>query len=396
MLSRRDFLHQSALVAFSPLVPAFLPVAARAAGAQADARVLVVIQLDGGNDGINTVVPFGDDGYARNRKALRISADKLLKLNDHVGLNPAMRSAAQLVDDGRLAIVQGVGYPNPNRSHFESMRIWQTARFVADQQDRGWVGRAFDQLPWPRPGGPDAVYVGSGDLPHTLIGRRTNAIAMTSMDDLKLRGLAVSAAKPSPAGDDVASFVQRSVLDSYGAARDFARTAPDSGAASAYPDSKLAVQLKLIADLIRSGAGTRVYYASHGSFDTHEAQLEQHASLLREFSGALKAFLDDLKSAKLSQRVVAVAFSEFGRRVAENGSEGTDHGTAGPVFVAGDSVEPGLIGPAPSLEDLQNGDLKPHTDFRQVYAALLANWLALPPREPLAGTFQPLPLWAKS
>lgn len=396
MLTRRDFLRHTALVAFSPLVPAFLPVVAKAAGAQADGRVLVVIQLDGGNDGINTVVPFGDDEYARNRTALRIPQDKLLKLNDHVGLNPAMRPAAQLIDDGRLAVAQGVGYPNPNRSHFQSMRIWQTARFSEDQQGRGWVGRAFDQLPWPRPGGPDAIYVGNGELPRTLIGRRTGAIAMASMDDLKLRRPVAPAGQSSQRGDDVASFVQRSVLDAYGAASDFAKPSAEAGMVSAYPDSKLAVQLKLIADLIRSGASTRVYYASHGSFDTHEAQLEQHASLLGQFSAALKAFLDDLKSAKLSGRVVVLAFSEFGRRVAENGSAGTDHGTAGPVFLAGDSVQPGLVGPTPSLQDLDEGDLKPLIDFRQIYATLLSDWLGVNSQEPLGGKFPSMPLLAKA
>src|SRR6185312_2958291 len=212
MISRRQFLQHSSLIALSPLVPAFLSTTATAAGANKDARILVVIQMEGGNDGINTVVPFGDDGYARHRKELRIPTSELIKLNDHVGLHPAMRRAADLLEQGRLAIVQGVGYPNPNRSHFESMQIWQTARTDLSQADRGWIGRAFDQLPWPRTSGPDAIYVGDEALPRALWGRRTDAATLTSMDDLKLTlptSPPVTAA--SGASDDVDAFVRRTV-----------------------------------------------------------------------------------------------------------------------------------------------------------------------------------------
>ena len=394
MLSRRDFLNRSALVALSPVVPAFLTQASRAAGARRDAPILVVIQLDGGNDGINTVVPFGDDGYGRNRTTLRLATDKLLKLNEHVALHPAMRPAMNLINDGRLTIVQGVGYPNPSRSHFKSMRIWQSARIEEDPVHLGWVGRAFDRLPWPRPG-PDAIYVGDDDLPQALVGRRSSAAAITSMDDLALRSPPAPEARGPAEGEDVASFVRRSVLEAYGTANEFAGATTAALASVAYPDCKLAAQLQLIARLIAAGAAARVYYASHGSFDTHAAQLEIHALLLGQFSASLKAFLDDLRQAKLSDRVIVLAFSEFGRRVAENGSEGTDHGTAAPLFVAGDAVRAGVIGKTPSLCDLDHGDLKALLDFRQVYATILEDWFGLPAQNSLAGEFERVPLLKK-
>jgi len=398
MLTRRHFLQNSALVALSPMVPAFLSDMARAAGAQRDARILVVIQMEGGNDGINTVVPFGDDGYGRNRKAIRLNRDDLVKVNDHVGLHPSMRAMGQLIEGGRLAIVQGVGYPNPNRSHFRSMQIWQSSRLEEDQIDRGWIGRAFDQLPWPRPGGPDAIYVGEEELPRTLWGRRTDAAAITSTDDLALRlPVGKSGSGSGAEAEDITSFVRRSVLSAYGTAGDLAGSGTAGAtAAAAYPQTKLAVQLQLISQLIKMGGGTRVYYASQSSYDTHGAQLPQQARLLDELSGGLKAFLDDLKAAGLSDRVVVMAFSEFGRRVAENDSQGTDHGTAAPLFVAGDAVKPGLIGKTPSLEDLDDGDLKMSIDFRRVYAALLEQWLKIPAKEVLGGAFDPVQILRNS
>lgn len=398
MISRRQFLQSTSLVALSPLAPAFLTEMAHAAGTERDSRILVVIQLEGGNDGINTVVPYGDDGYFRNRKELRIKPDELIKLNDHVGLHPAMKPAALLLEQGRLAIVQGVGYPNPNRSHFESMQIWQTARTERARGDRGWLGRAFDQLPWPRTGGPDAIYVGDEDLPRALWGRRIDAATLTSREDLALRlpHRPVHAAAPASA-DDIGAFVRRSVLAAYGTADELANPAVHSLVrAATYPQTKLAGQLQLVSELIKAGGGTRVYYACQSGYDTHYAQLPEHERLLYEFSGGLKAFLDDMKASGLSQRVLVLAFSEFGRRVAENSSMGTDHGAAAPVFLAGDAVRAGLIGPTPSLEDLDHGDLKMSMDFRQVYAAILASWLRVPTRDALTGSFEPANVLSQS
>jgi uncharacterized protein (DUF1501 family) len=398
MLSRREFLHRSSLVSLYPVVPLALGRVASAAAAEPDAKVLVVIQLDGGNDGINTVVPYGDDAYGRNRDALRLDAEKLHKLNDHVGLHPQMRAAKSLFDDGRLTIVPGVGYPNPDRSHFRSMRIWQTARFDdADHNGYGWLGSALDlDATKESTSQPAAIYAGPEELPVALWARRAEAMSLTNLNDLQLpfaaNQLVAASESPAAAGAEENGFdlfVTRQVLSAYTAADQFQQAnKPRPGAATIqYPQTQLAANLQLIAQLIRSGAGARVFYTQQGGYDTHAAQLYTHARLLSEFSEGLKAFLDDLKSADLEDRVIVVAFSEFGRRVKENASQGTDHGAAGPVFVAGSQSAGGLVGTMPSLTDLDDGDLKMTTDMREIYATILEDWLGINSTSILAGTF---------
>jgi uncharacterized protein (DUF1501 family) len=401
MLSRRQFLQTSSLVSLSPVLPCILGSTARAAAAAPDARVLVVVQLDGGNDGINTVVPFGDDGYGRARKKLRLETEKLHRLDGHVGLHPNMRAAKELYDDGRLAIVQGVGYPNPDRSHFRSMRIWHTARFDDAKHDGyGWLGRALDhELPQAKGGrNANAIFVGEQETPVALWGRRATATALSRAKDLKLQGDVTC----EPAAFDLESgrgalhhFVTRQVLSAYAAADEFARQELDDVAADGggYPNTQLGSRLELVAKLLRSGSQTRIFYTVQGGYDTHSAQLYTHSQLLREFSDAVKSFLDDLKSAKLDDRVVLLAFSEFGRRVQENDSQGTDHGTAGPVFLAGSSVSGGLVGKAPDLTDPESGDVKIGIDFRSVYATILDQWLGVSAKEVMGGTFASLSLF---
>ena len=404
MFSRREFLRTSTLVALSPTVPAFLARAARIAAPDKDGRVLVVIQLDGGNDGINTVVPFKDEGYAKARNALRLPADQLHKVNPEVGLHPAMGDAAKLLESGRLAIVQGVGYPNPNRSHFKSMAVWHTANVnlprvdAADAQTKasfGWIGQALDRGRKPADGAPGAVFVGRGSLPAALRSRRSVASAITRPEDsvLALKGGVGAAGTEAGSGNDLAAFVRRSTLDAYATSERMARVLRAEDKGVSYPATGLAGRLRVIARLIKGGSGTRVFYTSQGSYDTHYGQLQQHAALLAELSGALKAFLDDLAAAKLADRVAVLCFSEFGRRVQENGSQGTDHGTAGPVLVAGPCVKAGLVGATPSLLDLQGGDLKLGIDFRKVYATVLEDWLVLPSKSVLAGMFECIPLF---
>ena len=407
MLSRRQFLERSTLISLSPFVPCVLASAARAATAQRDAKTLVVIQLDGGNDGINTVVPHGDDGYGRARDKLRLETDKLLKLDDHVALHPRMQAAKELYDDARLAIVQGVGYPNPNRSHFRSMKIWQTARFDEEAHDQlGWLGRALDRAPAQQSGAePGAIYVGHEEVPVAVWGRRSVAVALARIDDLLLE-LPPEQVKrmitaQGPARTDSAAldqFVERQLLAAYTSAESFERQRKTHGAtpAAKYPGSKLGSRLQLISQLLKSGSAARVFYTAQGGYDTHAAQLYTHARLVREFSAALKAFLDDLRSAGLDERVVVLAFSEFGRRVKENASQGTDHGTAGPVFLAGPSVRGGLVGVAPDLSDLDSGDLKMSIDFRQVYATVLDDWLEVASQDVLGAVFEPLPLFERA
>ncbi len=400
MLSRRNFLRTSTLVSLSPLVPGMLCRAARAAGIEPDARTLVVIQLDGGNDGLNTVVPYADDEYAKLRPKLRVDVERVHKLDDRVGLHPQMRAAKELFDDGRLAVVQGVGYPNPDRSHFRSMRIWQTASFDDAAHDGyGWLGRAMDRRGAGQvaanPGDAPMVYVGEGVTPVSLWARRAAATSLERLDDLALRrspGAISSAAAPRE--NDVRQFVTRHVLSAYASAEELAqqRRTATADAAAKYPGSTLAARLKVISQLLQSGSQARVYYAVQGGYDTHAAQDFTHAGLLSEFSQAVKAFLDDLRGAGLDERVAVLAFSEFGRRAAENDSRGTDHGAAGPVFLAGAHVRGGLVGSSPDLSDLADGDLRMEVDFRRVYATLLDEWLGVASADILGESFDRLPL----
>ncbi len=387
MLNRRSFLKSSSLLALAPTVPAFVARTARAVMSEKDARVLVVVQLDGGNDALNTVVPFADPNYEALRPKLKIAKKDVVKLSDTVGLHPALRPLEKLLQAGHLAVMPGVGYPNPNRSHFESMAIWHTAQFDAEEfKSNGWVGRALD------PSAGTSCMIG-GAVPVALRGRKSVAVSLASEKDVLFSDPAIakqSIGAPSP--NDLISFVRRQALDAHAAADKLGGL---SGAfdAGKYPPPGLADRLRLVARLIKSDLGARVFYTTQSGYDTHASQLFTHANLLSEFSGALAAFFHDLMSAKLADRVALLAFSEFGRTIKENGSVGTDHGTAGAVLLAGHGVIGGLAGTMPSLTDLAGGEPVMTTDFRQVYAATLVDWLGLPAEAPLGGASKPLSLF---
>ncbi len=395
MFNRREFLKRSSLLSLAPSVPAFLANTARAVETKPDDRILVVIQLDGGNDGVNTVVPFADEGYAKHRRRLRLSPQLLVKLNNEVGLHPSMSGFGKLFESQRLAIVEGVGYPNPNRSHDVSMAIWQTCSFdPTEHNTHGWIGRALDQTKRPQDGSPAALLVGKEQPPIAIRGRRSVAAAMNRIDEFKLpKTVATSAVDRNISDNDLTSFVQRTSVDAYSTAERLSELAakPDSGAS--YPNTTLANRLRLVSRLIKSGFGTRVFYAVQPGYDTHAAQLVAHSRLLGELSSAVFAFLEDLRASKLDDRVAVLCFSEFGRRVTENASLGTDHGTAGPVFLAGSGVKAGLHAKRPSLVDLEEGDFKMSIDFRQIHAAILDQWLGIESASALLGDFQPADLF---
>jgi uncharacterized protein (DUF1501 family) len=298
----------------------------------------------------------------------------------------------KLLEAGQLLIAQGVSYPNPSRSHFQSLATWHTARLDPEgHKGPGWLGRGLDAVK-----GSSALLVGSGPPPVAIRGRRSVASAIERMEDFSL----AAGADPRKAlgveepADDLAAFVRRSMLDAYASAdrlRQVAGDRDDSG----YPPTGLASRLRLVARLLKAGLDTRVFYTLQPGYDTHSAQLFTHSNLLSELAGALKAFLGDLAAAGLADRVVVLLFSEFGRTVRENGSAGTDHGTAGPVFLVGPGVRGGLVGATPSLLDLdpQHGDLRRSLDFRQVYATVLEGWLGLSAEAALGGAFERLPLF---
>lgn len=408
--TRREFLQHalgsSTLLSLGFSVPEFLARAAHAADSAPPRgdNVLVVVQLTGGNDGLNTVIPFADDGYARNRFVLRIPTEQVLKLDDQLGLHPQMPGFRKLVESGRLAILPGVGYPNPDRSHFRSMDIWHTARPEVEDKRDGWLGRCLDASPRGAGGDVPALHLGAGPSPLALASQRSPVPSIESLEGFRLRGeggalplesLGKLAEAARPDAPPLVEFLRQSAVHAYASSRQVQAVLEADRAAAKYPESGLARKLKQIAQLIDAGLNTRIFYVSLDGFDTHSNQLGGHAALLAELSGAVSAFVEDLAARGQLDRVAVFCFSEFGRRVRENASQGTDHGTAAPVFVAGGRVRPGLLAPQPSLADLDGeGDLKFHTDFRRVYATLLDRWLGYPSQAVLGQQFEPVSLFA--
>jgi len=411
--TRRRFLQSalagSALLSSSATVPQLLAQTAAASRApsnkQSGEKILVVVQLTGGNDGLNTVIPFADPAYAKNRIALGIDKSTVLKLDGAVGLHPNMKGFAELFNKGKLAVVQGVGYPNPDRSHFSSMDIWHTAqhnqtgeRNVERQRD-GWLGRVAELAPRAAGQAATALHLGASPLPLALVSRSATVPSVDSLDGFRLRSESAAQLEKLAAAErdepsDMLQFLQRTTLGAYDSSRRVQAALASQKSGAKYPGHGLAGKLKPIAQLIDAGLETRVYYVALDGFDTHANQRQTHANLLTQLSESVSAFVADLEQRGHAERTCVLMFSEFGRRVKENASQGTDHGTAGPIFLAGGNVKPGLIGKHPALDDLdREGDLKFHTDFRRAYAAVLDNWLGIKSAKVLRETYEPLPLF---
>ena len=375
-------------------------------------RVLVVVQLAGGNDGLNTVVPFRDDAYYRARPGIGIPKNQVLRLSSEadVGLHPSMTGLKEMYDDGMLTVIQGVGYPNPNRSHFKSMDIWHTAD--TDAIGDGWLGRYFDNQCAGSPdncAGEQGVAIGR-TAPPAMEGRSYKPIAFETADLFQWTGLDLHPSMAAPYRDILeteldpsieaqnpnAAFLTRTALDAQ-VASDKIRKAVDSKPLVTYPRTNLGAQLAMVASMIRAGLETRVYYVSMGGFDTHAGQggaNGNHARLLGQFSDAVRAFYQDLEKQENSERVLTMTFSEFGRRVGQNASGGTDHGAAAPMFMFGPAARAGIHARHPSLTDLDAGDVKFHTDFRRVYATVLEDWLSADSQKVLGGRFRTIPILA--
>jgi uncharacterized protein (DUF1501 family) len=410
--NRRDFLKSSlaasTLVSMgASTVPTFLSHSARAAAdAKSNERILVVVQLIGGNDGLNTVVPHGIDGYTKFRRALRIPTSQIQKITKEIGLHPSMGGMAKLLEESRLSVVQGVGYPNPDRSHFRSMEIWETARTETGALETGWLGRVLDANPAAPGTDIPALHVGSRSLPLAFRAKKSQIPSLERLDQYRLqlagddatkraaRDAIDGVARMDPGRDDpLLGFLRRSTLAAYDSSKRLEQLAKPSGT-SKYPNFNLAKRLELIAQIIKAGFGTRIYYTSLDGFDTHANQLGSHTGLLTELSDSIAAFHADLAGAGQADRVALLTFSEFGRRAAENASAGTDHGAAAPLFVVGPVSKPGLVGDHPSFDKLDDGDLIHHTDFRRVYASLLDTWLGLPSGPIVGPEFLPIELFA--
>lgn len=401
--SRRKFLAvggSTAVLSLGGVAPRFLSAAAAAAPAEARDTVLVVVQLSGGNDGLNTVVPVRNDDYYRLRPKLAVPRAQALPLSDELGLHPALAGFADLLQAGELSVVQGVGYENPNRSHFESMDIWHTCFRKDQRQGEGWLGRYLDASAARQGGDVPALHVGPEQQPRALAGRSVRVPSLESLEAFRLReGSAQREAAgkllaPRRQAGALVDFLQSSLGTALSASRRVEEAARQNRAAARYPDSELAGKLQLVSRLIHAGLSTRVYYVALDGFDTHSQQAQAHAALLKQLGEAVAAFRRDLASGEHSGRVLVASFSEFGRRVAENASEGTDHGAAAPMFLVGPKLKPGPIGEHPSLSELDDGDLKFRVDFRRVYATLLEDWLGWPSREVLGGQFERVQVWA--
>lgn len=405
LTTRRDFLGTAAasgVLAWGATVPTFLGRTALAAGppGKKGARdtILVVVELTGGNDGLNTVVPFKDPEYARLRPTLKLPAAQLKKVNDELGLHPAMAGFAELLEDGALCVVQGVGYPNPSQSHFRSMDIWQAGR-LAQMLTEGWLGKALKKMP----GGTQSFHLKSANnsSPLALDGAPMRVpsiatlqefqlqMAATSGTDKKEQEKVIEGAVKTGGKPGLLDFVSRTAANTYASSRRLAEVGRGYQPKATYPNTPLAARLRLAAQLINAEVGARVFYVSIDGFDTHATQAPAHANLLGQVSGAVTAFYKDLKARGQGDRVLVMTFSEFGRRAKENGSRGTDHGSGAPMFLVGGKVKAGAVGAHPSLTGLEMGNLKHHTDFRQVYAAVLDRWLGVPHREVLGQEFKP-------
>ncbi len=427
--TRREFLRTSFLgAAMAWSVPVFLEqtfgqLHAHAADSSVqfatgkDSPILVVVQMAGGNDGLNTVIPYADDLYYSNRPRLAVANNEVFKLNDYCGLHPKLEGLASLHGDSQLGVIQGVGYPNPNRSHFRSTEIWQTAVDSDKFARHGWIGRYFDNycqgdgalagvaigkiapqsfaaksgagVNFSKPH--EFRWIGDGDAEDEGIDEHFHEL--NSLEEVSGSSIEDIRGNSTPdTGEDTLAFLERTALDAQMSSEQVIRVASKNKTSIKFPASRLSRDLELVARLIAGSLPTRIYYVSQGGYDTHVNQRGTHERLLGELDGAITAFCREMQKQGNLDRVTVMTFSEFGRRLAENNGAGTDHGAAAPMFVAGGNVVAGMHGSYPKLNDLYNGDLKHTVDFRSVYASILQSGLGVDPAKVLGRKFSTLPI----
>ena len=383
MTSRREFIKKSALATVGTmLIPNFLKGFEQQTfafqQAPSQGKILIMVQLSGGNDGLNTIIPFQNDIYYRERPTIGIKADKVLKLNDEIGLNSALESIRGLYDNGLMQIINNVGYPNPDRSHFRSMDIWQTGSCSNEYLKSGWLGRYLD-----------AQCTGKCE-PHAAI--EVDDSLSLALKGLKVKGMAVQnpaqlyrqtqnpflekLAKVNHSAFDNVNYLYKTLSETISSADYIYEKSKVYQSKATYPQTDLGKRMKTISELINSGVQTQVYYVSHGSFDTHVNQVNQQERLLKQYAEAVSIFMDDMKTNGRMDDVMVMTFSEFGRRVKQNASNGTDHGTANNVFLMGGKLKTDSnLMQAPDLHNLDEGDLKYKFDFRNIYSTILDKWL---------------------
>ena len=377
-IKRKEFLQIGSLATASIMLPQFLKAFEKGNMVPGGNKVVVVIQFSGGNDGLNTVVPISNDIYYKERPRLGITKDKALGLTSEAGLNPALEAFKGLYDDGSLAILNGVGYPNPDRSHFRSMDIWHSASASNQYVHTGWLGRYLDAQCKGCDKPTQALEI-DDLLSLALKGNEKNGLAFT--DPRRLYSSSnekfykdISAAHHST--EETVDYLYKTMSETLSSADYIFQQSKLNPTSSVYPATELGKNLKTIASLIMSDINTKVYYVSLGSFDTHVNQEGQQKRLFTELNDAVKAFTADLKKNNRFDDVLTMTFSEFGRRVSQNASNGTDHGTANNMFfISGGLKQKGILNEMPNLADLHDGDLKHTVDFQSVYATVLNKWL---------------------
>ncbi len=378
LIKRKEFLQLGSLATASVFLPKFLKAFEKPAMVPPGNKVVVVIQFSGGNDGLNTVIPITNDIYYKSRPRLAITKEKALSITGDVGLNPALKSFRALFDDGSLAILNNVGYPNPDRSHFRSMDIWQTASNSNEYVNSGWIGRYLDAQCAGCDKPTQALEI-DDILSLALKGENNNGLAFKDATKLYrtsneqyFRDLQ----KAHVPGEETADYLYKTMSGTLSSADYIFQKSKLHPTSEIYPTTNLGKDLKTVASLILSDINTRVYYVSLGSFDTHVNQGNQQKRLFTELNDAVKAFTTDLKKNRRFEDVLMMTFSEFGRRVTQNASGGTDHGTANNMFFIGGGLkEKGVLNAMPDLQDLNEGDLKHTVDFKDVYATVLNKWL---------------------
>lgn len=380
VIKRREFLQVGSLATASVLVPKFLKAFEGKNMVPAGNKVLVILQLSGGNDGLNTVIPYRNDIYYKSRPKLGIEKNKVLSLTDETGLHPALTGFKDLYNEGSLSILNNVGYPNPDRSHFRSMDIWHTASDSRDYWNTGWLGRYLDAQ---CKGCDKPTYALELDDTLSLAMKGEEAKAIAMKDPKRLFGTAnqrffkevMQQHKDEP-GEQPVDYLYKTMAETISSADYIFEKSKLRPSKAEYPKTDLGNNLKTIASLIFSDINTKVYYVSLGSFDTHINQQIQQQNLFTQMNDAIKSFVKDMKANNRFEDVMLMSFSEFGRRVAQNASGGTDHGTANNMFfISGGLKQKGLINKMPDLSKLEDGDLKYNVDFKNVYATILKNWL---------------------
>jgi uncharacterized protein (DUF1501 family) len=395
LIKRKEFIQIGSLATASFMLPKFLKAFEKPAMVPPGNKVMVVLQLSGGNDGLNTVIPVRNDIYYKVRPKLGITKDQALLLTDEVGLHPALTGLKELYDDGSLGILNSVGYPNPDRSHFRSMDIWHSASNSNEYVYTGWIGRYLDAQCAGCDKPTQALEL-DDMLSLAMKGDQVKGLAMK--DPRRLFGSSnekyfkdMVAHHAQDAAEKPVDYLYKTMAETVSSADYIFKQSRLHPSSADYPKSDIGNSLKTIASLIFSDINTKVYYVSLGSFDTHVGQEGQQKRLFTDMNAAITAFVKDLKANNRFQDVLLMSFSEFGRRVSQNASGGTDHGTANNMFfVSGGLQQKGLLNPLPDLADLQDGDLKYKVDFKNVYATVLNKWLQTDDRKILGKQFEHL------